>query len=178
MMTKGPSCKIFAVLFLSLAMAGCKVRQAGPFETRTLTAFKHRVTVGGGKDKNPLPATTDNIHRGQVAFSSYCFVCHGLDGQKTGVPFADGMSPPIPSLGSAEVQRYNDGQLHWIVTNGISPSGMPAAKGVLNDEEVWSIVLYLRNLPPAGSLGEPKAYSEGAALPETSRGAGKAPGSQ
>jgi hypothetical protein len=29
--------------------------------------------------------------------------------------------PPIPSLASAEVQRYSDGQLKWIIKNGISP---------------------------------------------------------
>jgi hypothetical protein len=36
---------------------------------------------------------------------------------------------------------------------------MPASKGTLNDEEIWSIVLFLRHLPPAGSLGEPEVYS-------------------
>jgi len=45
---------------------------------------------------------------------------------------------------------------------------MPAAKGVLNDDEVWSIVLYLRHLPPPGSLGEPRAYSGDADSASTS----------
>jgi mono/diheme cytochrome c family protein len=69
------------------------------------------------------------------------------------------MSPPIPSLASAEVQRYSDGQLKWIIENGLSPSGMPASKGILSDDDMWTIVVYLRHLPPAGSLGEPRAYS-------------------
>jgi len=103
------------------------------------------------------------------AFSSYCFACHGLDGQKTGVPFADSMSPPIPSLASAEVQSYNDGQLKWIIQNGLSPSGMPAAKGILNDDEIWSIVVYLRNLPQKGALGEPPAYSGEVSTEQSSR---------
>jgi hypothetical protein len=34
---------------------------------------------------------------------------------------------------------------------------MPAAKGILTEDEMWSIVLYIRHLPPAGSLGEPPA---------------------
>jgi mono/diheme cytochrome c family protein len=62
-------------------------------------------------------------------------------------------------MASAEVQAYTDGQLKWIIDNGIFPSGMPASKGMLSDQEVWQIVLYLRHLPPAGSLGEPRAYS-------------------
>jgi hypothetical protein len=32
-----------------------------------------------------------------------------MDGQNTGVPFADHISPPIPSLASAEVQQYTEG---------------------------------------------------------------------
>lgn len=147
------------MLLLAVELAGCRVRQPSGLESRTITAIKHHITVGGGRDANPLVATADNIRRGQVAFSNYCFACHGLDGQKTGVPFADSMSPPIPSLTSPEVQSYRDGQLKWIIQNGIAPSGMPAAKGILNDDELWSIVLYVRHLPAKGSRGEPRAYS-------------------
>ena len=86
-------------------------------------------------------------------------VCHGLDGQNSGVPFAAAMSPPVPRLGSPDVQGYADGQLKWIIEHGIFPSGMPASRGILNDEEMWRIVLYLRHLPPAGSLGEPAVYT-------------------
>jgi hypothetical protein len=35
---------------------------------------------------------------------------------------------------------------------------MPAARGILSDDEQWSIVIYLRHLPPAGSQGEPAFY--------------------
>jgi mono/diheme cytochrome c family protein len=99
------------------------------------------------------------LDQGKSAFGDYCTVCHGLDGQNTGVPFAGQLSPPVPSLASPEVQRYTDGQLKWIIENGISPSGMPASKGILSDDEMWSIVEYLRHLPPAGSLGDPPVYS-------------------
>jgi mono/diheme cytochrome c family protein len=86
-------------------------------------------------------------------------VCHGLDGQNTGVPFAANLSPPVPSLASKDVQGYSDGQLKWIIENGIAPSGMPASREILNDDEMWSIVVYLRHLPSQGSLGEPSIYS-------------------
>jgi len=85
-------------------------------------------------------------------------VCNGLDGQNTGVPFADRMSPPAPDLSSRQVQKYSDGQLKRIIDDGIFPSGMPASKGILGDDEVWRIVLYLRHLPQKGSLGEPAVY--------------------
>jgi mono/diheme cytochrome c family protein len=91
-------------------------------------------------------------------------VCHGLDGQNTGVPFAEKMAPPVPPLNSPSVQAYTDGQLHWIIENGVSPSGMPASKGVFRDEEIWQLVLYIRHLPQKGSLGEPEVYG-GARMP-------------
>jgi mono/diheme cytochrome c family protein len=61
-------------------------------------------------------------------------------------------------LNFAAVQRYTDGQLKWITDHGISPSGMPASKGILSDDEIWQIVTYIRHLPPKGSLGEPGVY--------------------
>jgi hypothetical protein len=36
---------------------------------------------------------------------------------------------------------------------------MPAAKGILTEDEMWAIVVFIRHLPPAGSLGEPPFYS-------------------
>lgn len=147
-----------------LALAACAARPPGKVEQAVMTRVK-RVTVGGKSDRNPLPPSAENVGQGRLDFSHYCAACHGLDGQKTGVPFADAMSPPVPSLAAREVQGFSDGQLKWIVENGIFPSGMPAARGILNDDEMWRIVLYLRHLPVAGSLGEPAMYG-GEAPPE------------
>ncbi len=141
-----------------LLLAGCKVRSPGSIETTLMQGAKRRLTVGGRSDRNPLQATEENIHAGKSNFGSYCMVCHGLDGQNTGVPFADKLAPPVPLLNSAPVQSYTDGQLHWIIQNGIFPSGMPASKDVFRDEEIWQLVLYIRHLPPKGSLGEPAVY--------------------
>jgi mono/diheme cytochrome c family protein len=140
--------------------AGCQSRTPGTAETTLMTWMKRKVLVGNKKAANPLPATPENIRAGQIAFSHYCFTCHGLDGQNTGVPFAETVSPPVPSLNSPQVQKYTDGQLKSVIANGIFPSGMPASKGILSDEEIWSVVVYLRHLPTKGSLGDPAAYSD------------------
>ena len=124
-----------------------------------MTKVKHSITVRGKGMKNPVRDTPEHVDEGRIAFSHYCAACHGLDGQNTGVPFADRMAPPVPLLNSPSVQSYTDGQLHWILENGVSPSGMPASKGILTDNELWSIVVYIRHLPAAGSLGEPEMYS-------------------
>lgn len=146
---------------LGAALLACSARPPATLERKVVNAVKHHLTVRGRSDRNPLPDVPEEVRRGRRAFASYCFACHGLDGQKTGVPFADAMSPPVPSLADPAVQAYSDGQLKWIVEHGLAPSGMPAARGLLGDEEMWEIVLFLRHLPPAGSLGEPQAYARG-----------------
>ena len=153
---------IFVLLgcVISSSLIGCKVTPPSRAETALVQWTKHNITVGGTHDKNPIQSSADNIKAGKQTFGFYCVVCHGRDGQNTGVPFAGGMSPPIPSLASIDIQLYSDGQLKWIIKNGISPSGMPASKGTLSDEDMWTIVVYLRHLPPRGSLGEPRSYSE------------------
>lgn len=151
--------KLILVLTVALVLGGCKVSGPGRLETAVLTRTKRLVTVGNKGERNPLTTTKENIDAGRTAFAHYCYVCHGLDGQNTGVPFADHMSPPVPNLKSQSVQGYTDGQLKAVIRNGLSPSGMPASRDILNDQEIWEIVVYIRNLPPAGSLGEPRAYS-------------------
>ena len=125
-----------------------------------MTAAKHGLFVRNKAEKNPLPGNTATLAAGKEAFSHYCVACHGLDGQNTGVPFAVRMSPPVPSLAAADVQRYTDGQLKWVIDYGLRPSGMPGSKGLLDNDEIWSIVYYLRHLPPAGSVGEPAMYNQ------------------
>ena len=94
----------FRVIAMSLAvilLSGCKAKTPSPLETHVVNWAKLHVTVGGKKDVNPLQPTQQNINDGKQAFGSYCAVCHGLDAQNTGVPFADSISPPVPSLASA-----------------------------------------------------------------------------
>lgn len=141
------------------ALTACKAKPAGKLETRVMWGIKHHMTVPKQKQKNPLALSDESVQEGKEAFSHYCAACHGLDGQNTGVPFAARMSPQVPSLASSDVQLYSDAQLKWVIDNGLSPSGMPGSRGVLSDEEIWSIVNYIRRLPPAGSLGEPEMYT-------------------
>jgi mono/diheme cytochrome c family protein len=152
---------ICAVLLIAACTScGCKAKPPGKPEARLMWSAKHHMLIGNKKQKNPVATTPQALADGKEAFGHYCMACHGLDGQNTGVPFAQHMSPPIPSLASKEVQDYSDGQLKWVIDNGIWPSGMPASQGILSDDEIWSIVIYLRHLPAAGTLGEPEMYNQ------------------
>lgn len=143
-----------------LFLRGVAAKPPGKLETVVIADAKRWLLVRNKKASNPLPADREAILEGKQNFSHYCYVCHGLDGQGTGVPFADAMSPPLPSLSSSSVQAYSDGQLYWVIKNGLWPTGMPRANGILADDEIWSIVVYIRHLPPAGSLPDPRAYAD------------------
>jgi mono/diheme cytochrome c family protein len=154
--------RLATMLTITIALGGlvgCKANPPSKLETKTVTFAKHHIFIGNKSQKNPLPYNAETWADGKEAFSHYCVACHGMDGQNTGVPFADHISPPIPLLTSPDVQSYTDGQLKWILDNGIRPSGMPGSKGTLSDDELWSIIVYLRRLPPAGSLGAPDMYN-------------------
>ena len=152
------------VLFASGAILafilGCGVTKPGSIESRVAKEIKSKVTIGGKDDKNPIAYSEAVAKEGGAHFQHHCQICHGLDGQNTGVPFAEQMSPPVADLASKDVQEYADGQLKWIIQNGIAPSGMPAWKGILDDDEMWKIVHYMRHLPPKGSLGAPAIFEE------------------
>jgi mono/diheme cytochrome c family protein len=154
--------RILTILSMSLiiALAGCKASEPGKMEKSVMKEVKHEMTIGGKDDKNPVAYTADAAKEGGEHFQHHCGICHGLDGQNTGVPFAGKMDPPVADLSTKDVQDYADGQLKWIIENGISPSGMPGWKGILEDDEMWKIVHYIRHLPAKGSMGIPQIYKE------------------
>jgi mono/diheme cytochrome c family protein len=162
---------VLAVAALGLAICGCKAGAPSKAENTVVSEVKHEVTIGGKDVKSPIADTPDAAKEGGEHFQHHCQICHGLDGQNTGVPFATKMDPPVADLSTKDVQDYTDGQLKWIIENGIKPSGMPGWKGILEDEEMWNIVHYIRHLPAKGSLGAPEIFKEEAEEHEHMHGA-------
>jgi len=153
---------IIVIIVIVLVAASSMSLAAGPpgsLESSVIARLKYS-RIAGKNVTDPLPDTPETRATGAEHFQHHCGICHGLDGQNTGVPFAEKSSPPVADLASTRVQKYTDGQLKWIIDNGIRFSGMPGWKGVLDDEESWAIVRYIRHLPPKGSLGAPKVFEE------------------
>jgi mono/diheme cytochrome c family protein len=137
---------LFGATPLLLNLIACKANQPSRAEKKIVQKSKQLVI--NGKDwRNPISDDASSVKSGAEHFQRHCQVCHGLDGHAVGVPFAQNMSPPVPDLGAADIQKYTDGQLKWITENGIRMSGMPAWKGLLDDDEMWQMVRYIRHLP-------------------------------
>lgn len=78
-------------------------------------------------------------------FHSGCAYCHGAPGVPIS-PIARAMLPPPPDL-STDMRPWRDRELFWIIKNGIKYTGMPAWADARRDDEVWSVVAFLRRLP-------------------------------
>ena len=50
-------------------------------------------------------------------------------------------------LTASRIQAMTDGELHWVVANGIGMTGMPAFSPTHTDGELWQIVAFVRHLP-------------------------------
>ena len=139
----------FGSALIMLYSTGCKAKPPGRIEKKLVQESKELVI--GGKDwHNPIPDNAVSAKLGAEDFQRHCQLCHGIDGHATNVPFARNMSPPVPDLAAKDIQQYTDGQLKWIIENGIRLSGMPRWKGLLDDDKMWRVVRYIRHLPPQG----------------------------
>lgn len=99
---------------------------------------------GARELKNPVEATELAIAEARDHFADHCAVCHGNRGDgKT--QMNAGLYPPAPDMRQAVTQHLSDGELFYIIKNGIRFTGMPGWGG--SDEDNWKLVLFLRHLP-------------------------------
>jgi mono/diheme cytochrome c family protein len=99
------------------------------------------------KLQNPVPGSPENIHEGMMHFADHCAVCHDNDGSGETM-FGHGLYPKPPDLRREETQKLSDGELFWIIENGVRFTGMPAFGGEIgSQEDSWKLVQFIRHLP-------------------------------
>ena len=119
----------------------------GRLEERLATfALNRSIERRAPKVANPLARSSEAAAAGLALFKTHCVACHGAPGVD---PTEGGASlnPPAPGLTLKRVQARSDGELKWIVSNGIRMTGMPAFGASRSEEEVWQLVAALRRLP-------------------------------
>ena len=119
----------------------------GKLEQRFATfALDRSVAKRAPANRNPLPASPDVLRSGLAHYRENCAVCHGAPGIE-GSEIAAGLNPAAPDLTLPRVQRRPDGELFWIVSNGIRMTGMPGFGPTHKPDEIWKMVAFLRHLP-------------------------------
>ncbi len=101
--------------------------------------------LNAGSQTNPLAGNERAISTGRAAYTGSCSVCHGATGDGKGA-FGQATYPPATPLVSHDVQEKSDAQLFWIIKNGLSFTGMPAYGEKYADQDIWSLVSYIRAL--------------------------------
>ncbi|HXH64497.1 MAG TPA: cytochrome c [Mariprofundaceae bacterium] len=105
------------------------------------------------KVQNPVALTDQNLIQGIDLYAKNCAICHGgAKGTASPSPIAKGEYPKPPQLASDGVEDDPEGYSFWKIKHGIRLTGMPSWKSVLNDQQIWTLALFLKHmdkLPPA-----------------------------
>jgi mono/diheme cytochrome c family protein len=94
---------------------------------------------------NPMAATPENVRDGMMHFADHCAICHGNDGSGDSM-IGHGLYPKPPNLKMPDTQKLSDGELFWIIQNGVRFTGMPSF-AEHGKEDGWKLVLFVRHLP-------------------------------
>jgi predicted CXXCH cytochrome family protein len=142
---------IVAVLLIERGFrATSEPSAAEAFVARTLRnlAIPHHAK----EERNPLDPSSQNLQDGEELFLAKCANCHGHDGSGL-TPMGTSLYPRVPDLRSAQTQNLTDGEIHYIIENGVQLTGMPAWGSPDQPQEAdsWKLVLFIRGLRPLGN---------------------------
>ena len=97
---------------------------------------------------NPVALSPDILQEGLAHFADHCAGCHANDGSGQ-TPIGKNVYPKAPDLRLPDTQSMSDGELFWVIHNGIRFTAMPAwGEGdPAQDLDSWKLVHFLRHLP-------------------------------
>jgi putative copper resistance protein D len=96
----------------------------------------------------PLPFDVATIAAGAPIYRDNCVPCHGRFGYGDG-PNAAQLAVKPADLARVHVAHHSDGSLFWWIRYGKGEGAMPAFANLLDQEQAWDLVEYLRALSDA-----------------------------
>jgi predicted CXXCH cytochrome family protein len=99
-------------------------------------------------EKNPLSATPEVLVEAGEDFTNHCANCHGHAGNGEST-IGQNLYPKAPDLRRPPTQHLTDGEIHYIIKNGVRLTGMPAWGNPhieQDDTEAWKLVLFVRSI--------------------------------
>ena len=133
-----------ALMLLSVSVVGAEERD--PLKPRVPADQMAEARA----NKSPVEATPDNIAKGKALFEGKgtCFNCHGKNGDGQGEAGKILNPSPRNFTNCKFHKKRKDGELFWVIKNGIKMTGMPSfARIEVPDQEIWSMVAFLKKLP-------------------------------
>ncbi len=97
---------------------------------------------------NPVPNTPEVLAESRAHWADHCATCHANDGSGQ-TEMGRSTYPPAPDMRLPDTQRLTDGELFYIIQNGIRFTAMPAwgGGGEHDATDSWKLVRFIRHLP-------------------------------
>src|ERR1700737_1031270 len=121
---------LIVVASVSLLHGGMSSR-ANPSAMETMIARKIRhmaIPANARKLQNPVAETPDTLRDARLHFADHCFISHANDGSGDTM-MGRNLYPKPPDMRREDTQELADGELFWIIENGVRFTGMPAFGG-------------------------------------------------
>lgn len=138
-----------AVFLLVVRQHGISARSE-PLAIEALLARSLRrlaIPASARDEVNPLPATEEALAEGRAHFADHCAQCHANDGSGR-TTIGQNLYPKAPDMRAKDTQNLTDGEIFYLIFNGIRLTGMPAW-GTADAEsitETWKLVHFIRHL--------------------------------
>ena len=139
---------LLAGLLFSVLHDGLSAR-ATPTRLEAMLARNARglaLPAGAREKRNPVPASPEILREARLHFADHCAICHDNDGSGS-TAIGQGLYPKPPDLRQPHTQDLTDGQLFFIIENGVRFTGMPAFGGPGSQQDSWELVHFIRHLP-------------------------------
>ncbi len=96
--------------------------------------------------RNPFAVTHEILAEARAHFADHCATCHANDGSGQ-TTIGQNLYPKAPDMRLPQTQNLSDGEIYYIIHNGIRLTGMPAWGKATRDEDSWKLVFFIRHLP-------------------------------
>jgi cytochrome c553 len=147
---------LLIVTLVVLAVVAYSAWNFGGFSTRSEPSYLEKVlarSVRGfaipsrARDaRNPVPFSSDVWAESRVHFADHCASCHANDGSGQ-TEIGRNLYPKAPDMRLPATQHLTDGEIYWIIENGVRLTGMPAwGAGGGNDADTWKLVHFIRHI--------------------------------
>jgi len=122
-----------------------------PSVLETLAARQARAMAmpANARDRaNPIADSAEVLAEARAHWADHCAACHSNNGSGD-AEMGKHMYPPAPDMRQAGTQNLTDGELFYIIQNGIRLTGMASwGSGTSRDEQdSWKLVRFIRHLP-------------------------------
>jgi hypothetical protein len=142
--------QVAGFILLLVVQPACVPREsaANPLTISTSTGSldNPRILVTPTHQKNPYEGIRRQARQGELLYQANCASCHGETGEGDG-PVASSLEP-LPGNLASRIEDLGDLYLYWRIADGglIEPfnSLMPAWRGILNEDQIWQVITYLR----------------------------------